>query len=131
MIIIINVHVCNDDNIKMNINDHTSLYLPQLLLLLLQQLWNLLNYQYFYYALSASLGGFYMHYHSVGYGTHLQLEDAQAALKLRAYADVDDEYDDDAYDDDYEIVIIVNDDDDDDFESNNAIDDNDLNYNEA
>jgi hypothetical protein len=29
------------------------------------------------------LGGFYMHYHSVGYGTHLQLEDAQAAL--RAY----------------------------------------------
>ena len=60
-----------------------------------------------------------------------QIEDAQAALKLRAYADVDDEYDDDAYDDDYEIVIIVNDDDVDDFESNNAIDDNDLNYNEA
>jgi hypothetical protein len=31
----------------------------------------------------ATLSGFYMHYHSVGYGTHLQLEDAQAAL--RAY----------------------------------------------
>ena len=31
-----------------------------------------------------------MHYHSVGYGTHLQLEDAQAALKLRAYVDDDD-----------------------------------------
>ena len=67
-----------------------------------------------------------MHYHSVGYGTHLQLDDAQAALKLRAYANVDDEYDDDAYDDDYEIVIIVNDDDDDYFESNNAIDDNNM-----
>ena len=53
-------------------------------------------------------------------------------IKLRAYADVDDECDDDAYNDDYEIVIIVYDDDDnDDFESNNAIDDNNLNYNEA
>lgn len=27
------------------------------------------------------LGGFYMHYHSIGFGAHLQLEDAQAALK--------------------------------------------------
>jgi hypothetical protein len=64
----------------------------------------------------ATLSGFYMHYHSVGYGTHLQLEDAQAALKLRVYVDDSDEYDDD---------------DNDDFESNNAIDDNNLNYNEA
>ena len=55
-----------------------------------------------------------MHYHSVGYGTHLQLEDAQAALKLCVYVDDSDEYDDD-----------------DDSESNNAIDDNNLNYNEA
>ena len=65
----------------------------------------------------ATLGGFYMHYHSVGYGTHLQLEDAQAALKLRVYVDDDDS-------DDYEIVIMINDDDDkDDFESDNVIDD--------
>jgi len=55
-----------------------------------------------------------MYYHSVGYGTHIQLEDAQAALKLRVYVDDSDEYDDD-----------------DDSESNNAIDDNNLNYNEA
>ena len=27
------------------------------------------------------LGGFYMHYHSIGFGPNLQLEDAQAALK--------------------------------------------------
>ena len=63
-----------------------------------------------------------MHYHSVGYGTHLQLEDAQATLG--AYIDDDDS-------DDYEIVIMINDDDDDDFESDNVIDDYNLNYNEA
>ena len=58
-----------------------------------------------------------MHYHSVGYRTHLQLEDAQAELKLRAYVDDDDS-------DDYEIVIMINEDDDnDDFESDNVIDD--------
>lgn len=28
-----------------------------------------------------SLGGFYMHYHSIGFGPNVQLEDAQAALK--------------------------------------------------
>jgi len=78
------------------------------------------------------LGGFYIHYHSVGYGTHLWFEDAQAAS--RAYVD---DYDDayDAYDDgdDYKIVIMINDDDenDDDFKSDNAIDDNKLNNNEA
>jgi hypothetical protein len=66
-----------------------------------------------------------MHYHSVGYGTHLQSEDAQAALKLRVYVDDDDS-------DDYEIVIMINDDDDnDDFESDNVIDDYNLNNNEA
>ena len=67
-----------------------------------------------------------MYYHSVGYGTHLQLEDAQAALKLRVYVDDDDS-------DDYEIVIMINDDDDDhdDFESDNVIDDYNLNNNEA
>ena len=43
----------------------------------------------------------------------MELEDAQAALRLRVYVDDSDEYDDD------------------DFESNNAIDDNNLNYNEA
>ena len=64
-----------------------------------------------------------MHYHHVGYGTHLQLEDALAAL--RAYIVDDDD------DDDYKIVINVDDDDDDDFESDNAIDDDNLNYNEA
>ena len=44
----------------------------------------------------------------------MELEDAQAALRLRVYVDDSDEYDDD-----------------DDFERNNAIDDNNLNYNEA
>jgi len=56
------------------------------------------------------LGGFYMHYYRVGYGTHLQLEDALAAL--RAYIVVDDD------DDDYKIVI-------------KDVDDDNLNYNEA
>ena len=60
-----------------------------------------------------------MHYHSVGCENHLQFEDAQEAL--RAYDD----------DDDYKIVIMINDDDEDDFENDNAIDDNNLNYNET
>ena len=66
-----------------------------------------------------------MHYHNVGYGTHLQLEAAQAALKLCNYVD-------DTDSDDYEIVIMINDNDDnDDFESDNVIDDYNLNNNEA
>jgi hypothetical protein len=60
-----------------------------------------------------------MHYDSVGCENHLQFEYAQEAL--RAYDD----------DDDYKIVIMINDDDEDDFENDNAIDDNNLNYNEA
>jgi hypothetical protein len=60
-----------------------------------------------------------MHYHSVGCENHLQFEDAQEALRV---------YDDN---DDYKIVIMINDDDEDDFENDNAIDDNNLNYNEA
>ena len=60
-----------------------------------------------------------MHYYSVDYENHLQFEDAQEAL--RAYDD----------DDDFKIVIMINDDDEDDFENDNAIDDNNLNYNET
>ena len=60
-----------------------------------------------------------MHYHSVGCENHLQFEYAQEAL--RAYDD----------DDDYKIVIMINDDNEDDFENDNAIDDNNLHYNEA
>jgi hypothetical protein len=60
-----------------------------------------------------------MHYHSVGCENHLQFEDAQEALRV---------YDDN---DDYKIVIMINDDDEDDFENDNAIDDNNLHYNEA
>jgi len=62
-----------------------------------------------------------MHYYSVGCENHLQFEYAQEAL--RAYDDDDD--------DDYKIVIMINDDNEDDFENDNAIDDNNLNYNEA
>jgi hypothetical protein len=60
-----------------------------------------------------------MHYYSVGCENHLQFEDAQEALR---------DYDDD---DDFKIVIMINDDNEDDFENDNAIDDNNLNYNEA
>ena len=61
-----------------------------------------------------------MHYYSVGCENHLQFEDTQEALL---------DYDDD--DDDFKIVIMINDDNEDDFENDNAIDDNNLNYNEA
>jgi len=70
----------------------------------------------FSFCIIATLGGFHMHYHSVGYGTHLLLEDAQAALKLRVYADVDDsdEYDNDDDNDDDDDDDNDDDDDDDD-----------------
>jgi len=37
----------------------------------------------------------------------MELEDAQAALKLCVYVDVDDEYDDDAYNDDILNFILL------------------------